>query len=172
MAVVEQVLGLYRERYFDLSVRHFHEKPREEHGLTYSYTWVKLLLQGAGLVAKARQHGIQTVEEASGFLRGSYLAEFNRKFRVAPRQPESAFVPAGGKDLDRIFSLQHERVVNRDNTISFANRVLQIERTKWRGTLAGCRVLVSEHLDGRISSTTDRIGWQSSEPNRATETRR
>jgi transposase len=58
LAVVEQVLGLYRERYFDLSVRHFHEKLREEHGLTYSYTWVKLLLQGAGLVAKARQRGV------------------------------------------------------------------------------------------------------------------
>ena len=26
LAVVEQVLGLYRERYFDLNVRHFHEK--------------------------------------------------------------------------------------------------------------------------------------------------
>lgn len=295
LAVVERVLELYRETYFDLSVRHFHEKLREEHGLTCSYTWVKLLLQGAGLVAKARQRGVHRrrrerrpmvglllhidasthrwlggeqwhdlmvvmddatsevyyaqlveqestetvmaalwavierrgifcslysdrashfwltpkegqivdrqrltqvgralrelgiemipayspqargrsernfgtwqrrlpqelrlrgitdVEEANQFLRGSYLAEFNRKFRVPPAQPESAFVPAGGKDLDRIFSLQQERVVNRDNTISFANRVLQIERTKWRGTLAGCRVLVCEHLDGRIS---------------------
>jgi len=26
VAVVEQVLGLYRDRYFDLNVRHFHEK--------------------------------------------------------------------------------------------------------------------------------------------------
>jgi len=295
LAVVEQVLELYREKYFDLSVRHFHEKLREQHGLGYSYTWVKRLLQGAGLVAKARQRGVHRrrrerrpmvgmllhidgsthrwlggeqwhdlivvmddatsevyyaqlveqestetvmaalwavielrgifcslysdrashfwltpeagemvdrqrltqvgralrelgiemipayspqargrsernfgtwqrrlpqelrlrgitdVEEANRFLRGSYLAEFNRKFRVAPAQSESAFVPAGGKDLDRIFSLQHERVVNRDNTVHFASRVLQIERTKWRGTLAGCRVLVCEHLDGRVS---------------------
>ncbi len=29
LAVVEQVLGLYRERYHDLNVRHFHEKLRE-----------------------------------------------------------------------------------------------------------------------------------------------
>lgn len=35
LAVVEQVLALYRETYFDLSVRHFHEKLGEEHGLTY-----------------------------------------------------------------------------------------------------------------------------------------
>ena len=41
--------------------------------------------------------------------------------------------------------------MNRDNTISWANRVLQIERTRWRGTLAGCRVIVCEHLDGSLS---------------------
>src|SRR5437867_5378296 len=57
-AVVEQVLCLYREKYFDFSVRHFHEKLREEHGLLLSYSWVKLALQGAGLVAKERQRGV------------------------------------------------------------------------------------------------------------------
>src|SRR5258708_4302778 len=31
VAVVEQVLGLYRDRYFDLNVRHFHEKLQSEH---------------------------------------------------------------------------------------------------------------------------------------------
>jgi transposase len=30
LARVEQVLGFCRERYFDLNVRHFHEKLREE----------------------------------------------------------------------------------------------------------------------------------------------
>jgi hypothetical protein len=28
---VEEVLALYRETYFDLSVRHFHEKLKSEH---------------------------------------------------------------------------------------------------------------------------------------------
>src|SRR6266852_8028695 len=56
-AVAEQVLCLYREKYFDFSVRHFHEKLREEHGILYSYTCIKLLLQGAGLVVRARQRG-------------------------------------------------------------------------------------------------------------------
>jgi hypothetical protein len=44
LATVEQVLGLYRERYFDLNVRHFHEKLRQEHGIGLSYTWVKQAL--------------------------------------------------------------------------------------------------------------------------------
>ena len=58
LAQVEQVLGLYRERYFDLNVRHFHEKLAAEHGIGLSYTWVKQALQGAGLVAKGRKRGV------------------------------------------------------------------------------------------------------------------
>src|SRR5262252_10119738 len=48
--IVEQVLGLYREKYFDFNVRHFHEKLEAEHGIRLSYSWVKEALQGAGLV--------------------------------------------------------------------------------------------------------------------------
>jgi transposase len=57
LATVEQVLGLYRERYFDLNVQHFHEKLGEQHGIELSYTWVKQALQGAGLVARGRKGG-------------------------------------------------------------------------------------------------------------------
>lgn len=56
-ATVEQVLALYREKYFDLNVRHFHEKLREQHQIGLSYTWVKSVLQGAGMVARQRQRG-------------------------------------------------------------------------------------------------------------------
>ena len=58
LATVERVLGLYRERYFDLNVRHFHEKLQSEHHIELSYSWVKAALQGAGLVARARQRGV------------------------------------------------------------------------------------------------------------------
>jgi len=50
-------LALYRDTYFDLSVRHFHEKLKEEHGIELSYTWVKQALQGAGLVARRKKRG-------------------------------------------------------------------------------------------------------------------
>ncbi len=58
VARVEQVLGLYRDRYFDLNVRHFHEKLQHEHQIELSYTWVKLALQGAGLVTRGRKRGV------------------------------------------------------------------------------------------------------------------
>lgn len=292
---VEKVLGLYRDKYFDLNVRHFHEKLQEGHDIHLSYAWVKLALQGAGLVAKGRKRGvhrkrrprrplpgmllhldgsphrwfqderwhdliavlddatseiyyaqlvdeestrtvmaalrevveqkgcfcalysdrashffltpkggepvdrqrltqvgraladlriemipsyspqargrgernfqtwqgrlpqelrlrgIRTPEQANAFLRDAYIHEFNRKFGVKAAQTGTAFVRVRRTDLDRVFSIQHERVVNRDNTVSWANRCLQIDRTSWRGTLAGSRVTVCEHLDGTLS---------------------
>jgi transposase len=295
LELAERVLALYREKYFDFNVRHFHEKLREQHGIALSYTWVKRALQGAGLVRKQgrrgvhrrrrprrplpgmllhldgsshrwlgegrrydllvvlddasseiyyaqlveeestrtvlaalrqvvekkgvfgalysdrashffetpkagakidphrltqvgralhelgirmipayspqargrsernfgtwqgrlpqelRLRGIATVEEANRFLRQEYIAEFNRRFAVTAAQAGSAFLRLQGQDLERIFALQHERVVNRDNTVEIFHRVLQIERTPWRNTLAGCSVIVYEHLDGTLS---------------------
>jgi transposase len=297
LAVVEQVLGLYRERYPDLNVRHFHEKLSEQHQITLSYSWVKQALQGAGLVARGRKRGVHrkrrprrplpgmllhidgsrhrwfqderwydlivilddatseiyyaqlveeestqtvmaglkevieskgvfcalysdrgshfwltpkvggkvdphrltqvgralrelgirmipayspqargrsernfgtwqgrlpqelrlqgitTVEAANAFLREHYMAEFNRRFQVRAAQSGNAFVARRGRDLDLIFTLQFERTVNRDNTVSFQNLRLQLEAVRWRGTLAGCSVTVHQHLDGTISLT-------------------
>src|SRR3989337_4213196 len=58
LEVVRQVLTLYRERYFDCNVLHFHEKLQTLHGIPLSYTWVKTALQTAGLVAKEARRGI------------------------------------------------------------------------------------------------------------------
>jgi transposase len=57
-----RVLGLYRERYFDLNVRHFHEKLASAHEIRLSYSWVKGILQGAGLVARGRKRGCTCYE--------------------------------------------------------------------------------------------------------------
>src|SRR5437879_2624679 len=297
VATVEKVLTLYREKYFDLNVQHFHEKLQAEHGIELSYTWVKQALQGAGLVARGRKrgahrkrrerrplpgmllhidgsrhqwfqderwydlivilddatseiyyaqlveeestatvlaglrevierkgvfcalysdrgshfwltpkvggrvdphrltqvgralrelgvqmipayspqargrsernfgtwqgrlpqelrlHGISTLEGANGFLREHYMAEFNRRFQVRAAQSGSALVARRSRDLDLIFSLQFERTVNRDHTVSFQNLSLQIEAVRWRASLAGCTVTVHQHLDGSISLT-------------------
>src|SRR5690242_8803759 len=295
METAERVLGLYRDRYRDFNVRHFHEKLREVEQIRISYSWVRQALQGAGLVAKRRRRGVHrrrrerrpmpgmllhidgsrhqwfqddrwydllvilddasseiyyaqlveeestltvmaalkevierqglfcalysdrgshvwltpkageavdphrltqvgralrelgirmipayspqargrsernfgtwqgrlpqelrlagctTLEEANRFLRQRYLAEFNRRFQVAAAERGSAFVPCPTRDLQRVFSLQFERTVNRDNTVSFQNRKLQIEPVRWRGTLAGCSVIAHQHLDGTLS---------------------
>lgn len=164
-------------------MKHFHEKPREEHGIQLSYSWVKQALHGAGLVARKKKRtphrqrrprkelpgimlhidgskhawlqvdryhdlivmlddatsdspqargrmersygnwqgrlpqelrvaGIRSVDQANQFLRERYIAEFNRKFTVPAAQPGTAFRKCGRRDLDRVFSVQTERVVS------------------------------------------------------------
>ena len=105
------------------------------------------------LPQELRSRKISTLEGANAFLREQYIKEFNQRFSKPAGELGTAFVPLRQKDLDLIFSLQHERIVARDNTVSFANRAWQLERTKLRGTLAGCRVTVHEHLDSTISIT-------------------
>ena len=55
LATAEKALALYQEKYFDLNVRHFQEKLREEEEIELSYTWIYQALVGAGLVQKRRK---------------------------------------------------------------------------------------------------------------------
>jgi hypothetical protein len=103
------------------------------------------------LPQELRLANIATVDEANTFLRERYLAEFNQKFTVPAQERGTAFRKTGRSDLDWIFSIQTERVVARDNTIAFRDQIWQLEKTRWRYSLAGCTVTVHEHLDGRIS---------------------
>ena len=103
------------------------------------------------LPQELRLHGIDDLAAANEFLREHYIAEFNRRFSVAAAQPGHAFLPVHGKNLDFVFSLQHERTVHQDNTVQIGPCVLQIEKSRWRATLAGCRVTVYQHLEGTWS---------------------
>ena len=295
LATVEKVLGLYKETYYDLNIRHFHEKLRDEHAIQLSYTWVQKALQGAGLVAKRHkrgphrrrrprrplpgmllhidgsQHrwlnddrwydlivilddatseiyyaqlveeestrtvmaglrevieshglfcalysdrgshffvtvkegekvdkhrltqvgramkelgvqmiaayspqargrsersfgtwqgrlpqelrlaGITTVEGANAFLRERYIAEFNSKFQMAAAEKGTAFRRTSRSDLNWIFTVQTERVVEKDNTVAIRDRWWQIDKTRFRNSLAGSTVTIHEHLDGTVS---------------------
>lgn len=295
METAEKVLALFREKYYDFNVRHFHEKLRDREGIQLSYSWVKQALQGAGLVVRRRkrgthrrrrprrplpgmllhidgskhrwfQHdryydlivvlddatsqiyyaqlveeestlttmaafrevierkglfcasysdrgshffvtpkagakvdphrptqlgralkelgvkmiaayspqargrsernfgtwqgrlpqelrlaGITTLEEANRFLRERYIHEFNRNFAVAAAESGTAFRKCARRDLDWVFSIQTERVVDQDNTVAIGPQWWQIEKCRWRHSLAGQTVTIHQHLDGTVS---------------------
>ena len=50
---IEWVLEQFRTRYFDFTVKHFHERLVAEHGFPLGYSWTKRVLQDAGLVRRA-----------------------------------------------------------------------------------------------------------------------
>ena len=84
-------------------------------------------------------------------MRERYLAEFNRKFAVKASLRGTAFRRCGRSDLNWIFSIQTERVVGKDNTVAIRDRWWQLDKTRWRHTLAGQTVTIHQHLDGTLS---------------------
>ena len=103
------------------------------------------------LPQELRLRGITTVEAANEFLRHEWMALHNASFSVKAEQTGTAFLPYTGTELEKIFSAQHERVVDNDNTVRYDNRCFQIPQQTFRFSLARCHVLVCEHLDTTIS---------------------
>jgi transposase len=103
------------------------------------------------LPQELRLAGITTPEEANRFLRERYIAEFNTRFAVKAAERGTAFRRCARTDLEWIFTLQTERVVAKDNTVAIKERSWQLDRSRFRHTLAGCTVIIHEHLNGDIS---------------------
>jgi hypothetical protein len=103
------------------------------------------------LPQELRVAGITSLEEANRFLRERYIGEFNAKFTVQAMGRGTAFRRCGRADLDWIFTVQTERVVAKDNTVAIASRSWQIDKNRFRHSLAGCTVMIHEHLDASIS---------------------
>ena len=103
------------------------------------------------LPQELRLAGITTAEGANDFLRVQYIAKFNQSFQVAAAEKETAFRRTTRSDMDWVFTVQTERVVAKDNTVAIADRNWQIEKSRFRSSLAGCTVTIHEHLDGAVS---------------------
>ena len=90
---------------------------------------------------------IRTKEGANVFLE-EYLPMYNAKFRRVAKNPVDIHreIPSGIK-LERVLSIQDERVVRNDNTVRHEGKFYQIEggwtrRPKW--------VIVQRRLDGLL----------------------
>jgi transposase len=103
------------------------------------------------LPQELRLAGISGLETANQFLRERYIAEFNENFAVTAPEKGTAFRRTGRVDLGWVFTLQTERVVSKDNTVAIADRSWQIEKSRFRHSLAGCTVTIHEHLNGETS---------------------
>lgn len=103
------------------------------------------------LPQELRLAGITELKAANEFLRNHYIGVFNSKFQVEAAEKGTAFRRTSRTDLDWIFTVQTERVVDKDNTVAIGERRWQIQKIRFRTTLAGCTVTIHEHLDGTIS---------------------
>jgi hypothetical protein len=108
-------------------------------------TWQNRLPQ------ELRLAGITTLKGANQFLRERYIAEFNEKFSVPAQEKGTAFRLCHRKDLAHVFSVQTDRVVSKDNTVAIGERWWQIEKCRWRYSLAKQTVTIHQHIDDTVS---------------------
>ena len=70
---VDRVVQTYKSGFAGWSVAHFHSKYRSELQGTRSYSWVKTVLQGAGLAKKAKSRGKHRIKRERAPLPGMML---------------------------------------------------------------------------------------------------
>jgi transposase len=70
---LERMLGLFRDKYADFTVKHFHEQLQKRHGYVLGYTVTKLALHAAGLVRKAPKRSAHRKKRPRRPLRGMLL---------------------------------------------------------------------------------------------------
>lgn len=103
------------------------------------------------LVNELRADGIADMDRANRYLEERYRPRYNARFAKPAADPASGFVAVSATDLERCLCVRAERVVQRDNTVTFGKRLLQIPRQEGRRSCQGLRVLVRQHLDGPIT---------------------
>ena len=94
--------------------------------------------------------GIRSVAAANRFIREVYLPAHNTRFGKPAALPESAFVAAEAAQLREVLCVQEERVVARDNTVSFGRLKLQLPQSPLRPHYVKARVKVREYPDGTL----------------------
>ena len=102
------------------------------------------------LPQELRVAGIKDYDKANEYLKKTFIPKFNRQFTVKPAQDESAFVPLVGIDLKLLLSIQDERIVRNDNTVTYKNVILQIPEDKQRPHYVRCPVIVHELTTGTL----------------------
>lgn len=102
------------------------------------------------LPQELRLEGITSYEQANVYLNKTFWPKFNKLFTVKPEQAETAFVPLAGLNLKLLLSIQQERIVRNDNTVTYKNVILQIAEQPERIHFVRCPVTVHEFPDGTL----------------------
>lgn len=105
------------------------------------------------LVKELRLANISTIEDANVFLNTRFMQKFDAKFSVTPADEKDLHIPLSKTErtsIDATFSIQHNRVIHNDLTISHNNVCYQILDTPRLNPRPKDTVLVEVRLNGTI----------------------
>jgi hypothetical protein len=96
-------------------------------------------------------YGITDMEEANRYLQQTYLPAYNAEFSQPSLEEGAAFVGWVGANLDDLLCEQFDRVVGRDNCVSFEGMKLQIPPDRHRCHYIKATVKVHRYLDDTLA---------------------
>ncbi len=108
------------------------------------------------LVKEIRLRGIGGIKAGNAYL-PTFMADYNRRFGVAPRNPSDAHraVLHDERELDLILCERHARKVTRNLSISFAGDTFQVTGHGRGYRLGGASVTVCKGFDGEVTVLRD-----------------
>ena len=103
------------------------------------------------MVKELRLRGIDGMDAANAFL-PTFLADYNRRFAVAPRVAEDAHrtLAHRPRELDLLLAEHHERVVSKSLSLQYRNVLYQIRHDGPGYRLRGAKVTVCERPAGEV----------------------
>jgi transposase len=123
---LERMLGLFKDKYSDFTVKHFHEQLVQRHNYMLGYTVTKLALQAAGLVRRAPGRSKHRKKRPRRPLRGMLLHQDGSRHAWLEGQP--------GLDL----------IVTMDDATSEVLSLFLVEEEGTASTLRALREVVGE----------------------------
>src|ERR1700686_3314334 len=103
------------------------------------------------LIKELAKAGIRAIAAGNRWIRDVYLPAHNARFAKPAAVPETAFVMADAAALAETLCVQEERVVGRDNTVSFGGLKLQLPESPLRHHFVKARVRVHRYPDGALA---------------------
>ena len=102
---LERMLGLFKDKYADFTVKHFHEQLVQRHGYVLGYTVTKLALQAAGLVRRAPGRSQHRKKRPRRPLRGMLLHQDGSRHAWLEGQPALDLIVTMDDATSEILSL-------------------------------------------------------------------
>lgn len=94
---------------------------------------------------------ITTMEVANEYLKTTYMPAFNAEFMVQAKTEGSAFVPWMNGDIDEVLCEHYERVVGKNNCVSFESLSLQIPKDQHRCHYIKATVRIHRYVTGQLA---------------------
>lgn len=103
------------------------------------------------LVKELKHAGITDIETANRWIREVYLLQHNARFAKPAALAEKAFVAADAELLRETLCSEEERIVGRDNTVTYRRLKLQLPESRMRPHYVKAKVKVRHYPDESLA---------------------